>query len=70
MKIMSSEVKSGQEILDDFFETIDSIEGVDSKISKMISNLYKEDTLTEAKIKNELQQLRIQEKEEDEAKAN
>lgn len=65
---MSSEVKSGQEILDDFFETIVSIEGVDSKISKMISELYKEGTLTEARIKNELQQLRIQEKHE--AKAN
>ncbi|SDW82743.1 hypothetical protein [Flavobacterium degerlachei] len=65
---MSSEVKSGQEILDNFFEVIESIEGVDFKISKMISELYKEGTLTEARIKNELQQLRIQEK--DEAKAN
>ncbi len=64
---MSNEVRSGQEILDDFFETIESIEGVDSKISKMISELYKEGTLTEARIKNELQQLRIQEKKEDEA---
>lgn len=67
---MSKEVKSGQEILDDFFETVEAIEGVDSKISKMISGLYKEGTLTEAKIKNELQLLRIQEKDEDEAKAN
>lgn len=65
---MSSEVKSGQEILDNFFEEIESIEGVDFKISQMISELYKEGTLTEARIKNELQQLRIQEK--DEAKAN
>jgi hypothetical protein len=65
---MSSEVKSGQEILDNFFEAIESIEGVDFKISQMISELYKEGTLTEARIKNELQQLRIQEK--DEAKAN
>ncbi len=64
---MSKEVKSGQEILDDFFETIESIEGVDSKISEMISNLYKEGTLTEAKIKNELQQLRIQEQNENKA---
>jgi len=67
---MSSEVKSGQEILDDFFETIESIEGVDPKLSKRISELYKEGTLTEARIKNELQQLRIQEKNENEAKAN
>ena len=64
---MSKEVKSGQEILDDFFESIESIEGVDSKISELISNLYKEGTLTEAKIKNELQQLRIQEQNENKA---
>ncbi|TMM55825.1 hypothetical protein FEE95_14310 [Maribacter algarum] len=64
---MNSEVKSGQEILDNFFETIESIEGVDPKISKMISELYKEGTLTEARIKNELQQLRIQEKDKNEA---
>jgi uncharacterized protein (UPF0335 family) len=64
---MSKEVKSGQEILDDFFESIESIEGVDSKISEMISNIYKEGTLTEAKIKNELQQLRIQEQNENKA---
>lgn len=67
---MSKEVKSGQEILDNFFETVEALEGVDSKISKMISDLYKEGTLSEAKIKNELQLLRIQEKDEDEAKAN
>lgn len=64
---MSNEVKSGQEILDDFFETIETIEGVDENISKMISGLYKEGTLTEARIKNELEQLRIQEKNKDEA---
>lgn len=64
---MSSKVKSGQEILDDFFETIGSVNGVDPKISQMISALYKEGTLTEASIKNELQQLRIQEKDENEA---
>lgn len=64
---MNNEVKSGQEILDDFFETIETIEGVDENISKMISDLYKEGTLTEARIKNELEQLRIQEKNKDEA---
>ena len=64
---MGSDVKSGQEILNDFFETIESIEGVDTKISQKIAELYKEGTLTEARIKNELQQLRIQEKINDEA---
>lgn len=59
---MSKEVKSGQEILDDFFETIESIEGVDPKISQLISQLYKDDSLTDRAIKNGLEQLRIQEK--------
>ena len=64
---MSNKVKSGQEILDDFFGTIESIEGVDPSISKLISDLYSEGALTEARIKNELEQLRIQEKRKDEA---
>lgn len=64
---MSNKVKSGQEILDDFFNTIESIEGVDPGISKLISDLYASGSLTEAKIKNELEQLRIQEKNKDEA---
>jgi hypothetical protein len=64
---MSKAVKSGQEILNDFFETIESIEGVDPKISQLISQLYKDDSLTDRAIKNGLEQLRIQEKDEDEA---
>ena len=64
---MSSEVKSGQEILDDFFEKLDSIEGVDPKISQLITKLYNEDSLTDRSIKNGLEELRIKEKDEDEA---
>ena len=58
---MDKEVKSGQKILDGFFDTIISVECVDPKISKMISELYNEGTLTEVRIKDELQKLRIQE---------
>ena len=64
---MSKTVKSSQEILNDFFETIESIEGVDPKISQLIFQLYKDDSLTDKAIKNGLEQLRIQEKDEDEA---
>jgi hypothetical protein len=64
---MSNEVKSGQEILDDFFEKLDSIEGVDPKISQLITKLYNEDSLTDRSIKNGLEELRIKEKDEDEA---
>ncbi|WP_029268855.1 hypothetical protein [Flavobacterium sp. KJJ] len=55
---MSKEVKSGQEILDSFFETIQSLKGVDPKISQLISQLYKDDLLSEKAIKNGLEQLR------------
>ncbi len=64
---MSNEVKSGQEILDDFFETLESIKGVDLKISQLITKLYNEDSLTDRSIKNGLEQLRINEKDENEA---
>jgi len=61
---MSNEVKSGQEILNVFFDNIESIEGVDPAIAQMIARLYKEDSLTDRFIKNELEQLRIQDKDE------
>ncbi|WP_452222061.1 hypothetical protein [Lacinutrix salivirga] len=64
---MSNDVKSGQEILDDFFETLESIKGVDPKISQLITKLYNEDSLTDRSIKNGLEQLRINEKDENEA---
>lgn len=64
---MSNKVKSGQEILDDFFKTLDSIEGVDPKISQLITKLYNEDSLTDRSIKNGLEELRIKEKDKDEA---
>lgn len=64
---MSKTVKSGQEILNDFFNTIESIEGVDPKISQLISQLYKDDSLTDKAIKNGLEQLRIHEKDQNEA---
>ena len=63
---MSMKVKSGQEILNDFFETLEEMKGVDPKISQLICQLYKDDSLTDKAIKNGLEQLRIQEKDEDE----
>lgn len=55
---MNKEVKSGQEILDSFFENIESLKGVDPQISKLLSQLYKDDLLSEKAIKNGLEQLR------------
>lgn len=64
---MSMKVKSGQEILNDFFETIEAMKNVDPKIAQLIVQLYKGDSLTDKAIKNGLEQLRIQEKDQDEA---
>ena len=55
---MADKVKSGKEILDDFFNGIQEIENVDKDIAKMLSELYQNDKLTDTNVKNELQKLR------------
>jgi hypothetical protein len=55
---MAEKVKSGKEILDDFFNEIEEIENVDVDIAKILSELYQNDKLTDTNVKNELQQLR------------
>ncbi|MET3981993.1 flagellin-specific chaperone FliS [Mucilaginibacter sp. UYP25] len=55
---MENQVKSGKEILDDFFKEIESIENVDKGIAQSLATLYQQDKLTDANVKNELQKLR------------
>lgn len=55
---MEDKVKSGKEILDNFFDGIEEIENVDKDMAKMLSKLYQEDKLTDTNVKNELQKLR------------
>jgi len=55
---MAGKVKSGKEILDDFFNGIEKIDNVDVDIAKMLSELYQNDKLTDTNVKNELQNLR------------
>jgi len=57
---MKDKVKSGKEILDDFFDNIEEIENVNKDIAKMLVNLYRNDKLTDINVKNELQKLREQ----------
>lgn len=57
---MKNKVKSGKEIVDDFFKNIENIDGVHKDIAKMLTNLYENDKLTEINVKNELPKLRIQ----------
>ena len=55
---MDKKVKSGKEILDDFFSNIFKIENVDSVLAKSIAALYYQNKLTDTNVKNELQKLR------------
>jgi len=55
---MENNVKSGKEILDEFFENVDKIENVDQEIAQMLVRLYKDNKLTDINVKNELQTLR------------
>ena len=55
---MDDKVKSGKEILDDFFANISLIENVDKKIAESIFNLYQQGKLSDISLKNELSNLR------------
>lgn len=57
---MDTQVKSGKEILDDFFKNIQKIKNVDKSLAQSLVNLYAQGKLTDANLKNELQQLRKQ----------
>jgi len=55
---MSEEIKSGKEILDEFFIEIDTFDDIDKNIVKIITGLYKENNLSEKSISNALLDLR------------
>jgi hypothetical protein len=57
---MDKKVKSGKEILDEFFKDISKIKNVDKAIAESISNLYHQGKLSDTNLKNELQKLRDQ----------
>lgn len=51
---MDNEIKSGKEILDDFFDHVDEIPGVDKEITSVLKELYREDKLTPKNLSNAL----------------
>lgn len=55
-----NKVKSGKEILDDFFNEIRSIPNVDKDIAQTLTTLYEQGKLTDTNVKNDLQKLREQ----------
>lgn len=55
-----NKVKSGKEILDDFFKEISSIENVDKTIANSLAELYTNVKLTDKNVVNELQKIRTE----------
>lgn len=55
-----NKVKSGKEILDDFFKDISLIENVDKAIADSLTELYNNGKLTDKNVVNELQKIRIE----------
>jgi hypothetical protein len=53
-----NKVKSGKEIADDFFKTIETIEGVDVTIAGCLAELYAQGKLSDKNIINKLQEIR------------
>lgn len=58
IKYMTNNIKSGKEIVENFFSDINKINNLDNEISLLFGNLYKEGKLTDSNVKNGLQSLR------------
>lgn len=55
---MSDKIKSGKQILDEFFRDIKSLTDVDENVVKTIIELYEKDKLSEKNLSNSLLELR------------
>lgn len=53
-----NKIKSGTEMLDDFFQEITKNDDIDSDIASTVIELYKSDNLTVTKLTNGLSELR------------
>ena len=56
--MMSTEIKSGKEILDEFFEDIKTDEKLDQDVAAAIVDLYESGKLTDKNLTNTLSELR------------
>ena len=54
---MGVEIKSGKQVIGDFFSEIMNIEGVDRRIVEMLVSLYRDEKLTDTNIENAMGQL-------------
>lgn len=58
---MDEKIKSGKEVIDEFFSEIYNIENVDEKTVEVLVSLYSEGKLTDKNIQNALEELVQQE---------
>ena len=54
---MSDAIKSGKEVIDDFFAEIMNTEGTDKRTVEKLASLYREGKLTDTNIQNAMDQL-------------
>jgi len=59
-----NKIKTGKEILDNFFSKIHEIDNVQPEMTDLIKSLYEEDKLTDSNLKNGLSDLRKSSKDE------
>lgn len=59
---MKKEIKSGKEILEDFFSEIQKLNNIDKDIVGILGELYKQDKFSDTNIINELDKLREKKK--------
>ncbi len=57
---MSEEIKSGKDVIDEFFSEIYNIDNVDKKTVDALVSLYGEEKLTDKNIQNALENLVLQ----------
>jgi len=55
---MGKEIKSGKEIVDDFFSEIRSLKNINKDIVDILEELHKEDKISDTNIINRLDELR------------
>lgn len=56
--VMSDVIKSGKDVIDEFFAEILNVDGVDNKTVMKLVELYNEGKLTDSKIQNVLEELK------------
>lgn len=54
---MDKKIKSGKDVIDEFFSEIYNIENIDEKTVESLVSLYDEDKLTDKNIQNALDEL-------------